>query len=202
LVVGVAVGFAGVLVAATPIGILLGMTAGEALFVVLGWWVLWPLDADDTQANVTREDFRPAAEELLVVFTSVAGLVGIVVLLLVGRSSGRELAATVSLAGVFLAGIGFVTVMSFSVSVVMGQEYLPSRLGIASGITLGFSIGVGGIFAALFGLVADRAGLETVMWIVAALPLVGLALALTLPLTAQEARLNLRGRAATARTGR
>jgi uncharacterized membrane protein len=97
------VGFAAVLVAATPIGILLGLTAGEALFVVLGWWVLWPLDADDTQANVTREDFRPAAEELLVVFTSVAGLVGIVVLLLVGRSAGKELAATVSLAGVFLA---------------------------------------------------------------------------------------------------
>ena len=92
--------------------------------------------------------------------------------------------------------------MSFSVSVVMGQEYLPSRLGIASGITLGFSIGVGGVFAALFGLVADRAGLETVMWIVAALPLAGLALALTLPLTAQEARLNLRRGAATARTGR
>ena len=65
--------------------------------------MLLALDADDTQANVTREDFRPAAEELLVVFTSVAGLVGIVVLLLVGRSSGRELAATVSLAGVFLA---------------------------------------------------------------------------------------------------
>ncbi len=107
-----------------------------------------------------------------------------------------------ALAGVFLAGIGFVTVMSFSVSVVMGQEYLPSRLGIASGITLGFSIGVGGVFAALFGLVADRAGLETVMWIVAALPLAGLALALTLPLTAQEARLNLRRGAATARTGR
>ena len=92
--------------------------------------------------------------------------------------------------------------MSFSVSVVMGQEYLPSRLGIASGITLGFSIGVGGVFAALFGLVADRAGLETVMWIVAALPLAGLALALTLPLTAQEARIRGLEPAATARTGR
>ena len=84
----------------------------------------------------------------------------------------------------------------------MGQEYLPSRLGIASGVTLGFSIGVGGVFAALFGLVADRAGLETVMWIVAALPLAGLALALTLPLTAQEARIRGLGPAATARTGR
>ncbi len=94
------------------------------------------------------------------------------------------------LAGILLAGIGFVTVMSFSVSVVMGQEYLPSRLGIASGVTLGFAIGVGGVFAALFGVVADHAGLETVMWIVAALPLAGLALALTLPLTAQEARLD------------
>src|SRR5690349_25134225 len=115
---------------------------------------------------------------------------------------GFILAPSEAVAGVLLAGIGFVTVMSFSVSVVMGQEYLPSRLGIASGVTLGFSIGVGGVFAALFGIVADRAGLETVMWIVAALPLAGLALALTLPLTAQEARLNFPGGAATARTGR
>jgi len=91
------------------------------------------------------------------------------------------------LAGVLLAGIGFVTVMSFSVSVVMGQEYLPSRLGIASGVTLGFAIGVGGIAAALLGALADRSGLETVMWTIAALPLFGLALALTLPLTPQEA---------------
>ena len=106
------------------------------------------------------------------------------------------------LAGILLAGIGFVTVMSFSVAVVMGQEYLPSRLGIASGVTLGFSIGVGGVFAALFGIVADQAGLETVMWIVAALPLAGLALALTLPLTATEARIRRLEPAATARTGR
>src|SRR5204863_7965603 len=46
-------------------------------------------------------------------------------------------------AGVLLTAIGFVTVMSFSVTVVMGQEYLPSRLGIASGVTLGLAIGVG-----------------------------------------------------------
>ena len=76
--------------------------------------------------------------------------------------------------------------MSFSVSVVMGQEYLPSRLGIASGVTLGFAIGVGGIAAALLGVLADHSGLETVMWTIALLPLVGLALALTLPLTAHE----------------
>ena len=102
--------------------------------------------------------------------------------------------------GVLLAAIGFVTVMSFSVSVVMGQEYLPSRLGLASGVTLGFAIGVGGIAAAILGVIADAAGLETVMWIVAALPLLGLLLAQTLPLTPAEVRLSRPARAARART--
>jgi FSR family fosmidomycin resistance protein-like MFS transporter len=86
-----------------------------------------------------------------------------------------------ALATVLLAAIGFVTVMSFSVTVVMGQEYLPSRLGIASGVTLGFSIGVGGVAAALLGVVADHAGLQAVMWTIVALPVLGTAVSLTLP---------------------
>ena len=40
------------------------------------------------------------------------------------------------------------TIATFSVTVVMGQEYLPRRLGLASGVTLGLAIGVGGIAAA------------------------------------------------------
>jgi MFS transporter, FSR family, fosmidomycin resistance protein len=89
-------------------------------------------------------------------------------------------------AGVLLAAIGFVTVMSFSITVIMGQEYLPHRLGIASGVTLGFAIGVGGVAAALLGALADSAGLHTVMWVVAVLPVAGLAIALTLPPTPVE----------------
>jgi MFS transporter, FSR family, fosmidomycin resistance protein len=84
-------------------------------------------------------------------------------------------------AGVLLAAIGFVTIMSFSITVVMGQEYLPGRLGIASGVTLGFAIGVGGVAAALLGALADGAGLRAVMWVIAALPVAGLAIAVTLP---------------------
>ena len=110
------------------------------------------------------------------------------------------LAPSEIVAGVLLAAIGFVTVMSFSVSVVMGQEYLPSRLGLASGVTLGLAIGMGGIAAALLGVLADATGLETVMWTVVALPWLGLALAQTLPLTPAEIRLNRRAPAATART--
>jgi FSR family fosmidomycin resistance protein-like MFS transporter len=90
------------------------------------------------------------------------------------------------LAGVLLAGVGFVTIMSFSVTVVMGQEYLPRRLGLASGVTLGAAIGVGGIAAVLLGVLADAAGLTAVMWTIALLPIPSLLLALTLPLTPQE----------------
>jgi FSR family fosmidomycin resistance protein-like MFS transporter len=77
--------------------------------------------------------------------------------------------------------VGAATIATFAVSVVMGQEYLPGRIGMASGITLGLSIGLGGLGAPLLGLVADRWGLDVTMNIVTGLPLIGLALALTLP---------------------
>jgi FSR family fosmidomycin resistance protein-like MFS transporter len=79
----------------------------------------------------------------------------------------------------FLVGMGVVA--SFSVTVVLGQEYLPARIGLASGITLGLAIGLGGLGAPLLGLVADHWGLETTMWVIAVLPLFGVASALTLP---------------------
>jgi FSR family fosmidomycin resistance protein-like MFS transporter len=68
----------------------------------------------------------------------------------------------------------------------MGQEYLPRRLGLASGVTLGAAIGLGGVAAALLGVLADAAGLGAVMWTVALLPVPGLLLALSLPPTPQE----------------
>ncbi len=85
------------------------------------------------------------------------------------------------LAFVMLALIGGVTVATFSVTVVMGQEYLPGRLGIASGVTLGLAIGVGGVVAAPLGLLADAVGIRTVLAGVAVLPLLALGLGLTLP---------------------
>jgi FSR family fosmidomycin resistance protein-like MFS transporter len=86
-----------------------------------------------------------------------------------------------ALAAGLLALIGFVTIATFSVTVVMGQEYLPNRLGVASGVTLGLAIGLGGVAASALGVLADAAGLSAVMWTIAVLPLPALALALTLP---------------------
>lgn len=95
--------------------------------------------------------------------------------------SGRALAT------VLVALIGAVTIATFSVTVVMGQEYLPGRIGVASGVTLGLSIGLGGVGAPLFGLIADAHGLTAAVAVIGALPLLGLVLAGTLPRRAPEA---------------
>ena len=52
----------------------------------------------------------------------------------------------------------------------MSQEYLPSRIGLASGLSIGFSIGLGGIAALALGAVADAVDLETAMYACAAVP--------------------------------
>src|SRR5215212_961867 len=80
-----------------------------------------------------------------------------------------------------LALVGAVTVGTFGVTVVMGQEYLPGRIGLAAGITMGLSIGLGGLGAPVLGLLADYAGLSVTMLVIAALPVIGLFLTLTLP---------------------
>jgi FSR family fosmidomycin resistance protein-like MFS transporter len=98
------------------------------------------------------------------------------------------LAPSPLIAGVLTALVGFVIILTFSVSVVMSQEYLPSRLGLASGVSLGLAIGMGGIAAALMGVIADAAGLRTVMWIIVGLAVPMLALARTLPVTRAERR--------------
>jgi FSR family fosmidomycin resistance protein-like MFS transporter len=82
---------------------------------------------------------------------------------------------------VLLALVGAATIGTFGVTVVMGQEYLPGRIGVAAGVTMGLSIGLGGVGAPILGAFADRYGLPAMMLALAALPLVGLALALSLP---------------------
>ncbi|MBA8793698.1 putative membrane protein [Friedmanniella endophytica] len=106
LLIAVAVGLvAGVLVATlvdAPLGVLVGIAAVEGTFTVLGWVKLWPLDSDETWRWVTREDFRPRVGELLVVICALAGLLGIAVLIGLGHSSTKSVAAAVALIGVFL----------------------------------------------------------------------------------------------------
>jgi FSR family fosmidomycin resistance protein-like MFS transporter len=117
----------------------------------------------------------------VVLRTSMAVLTPLIVVLLLG-GVGVAIGA--------LALIGAATIATFSVTVVMGQEYLPSRLGIASGVTLGLAIGFGGLGAAALGVIADATSLRTALEVVAVLPLPALALAMMLP----EGREHLRRR--------
>ncbi len=80
-----------------------------------------------------------------------------------------------------LAPIGFIFYMPFSVLVVMGQEYLPNRVGMASGVTLGLGITMGGLAAPLLGRLADFYGVAAPLIVVAFLPVLAIAVTLTLP---------------------
>jgi len=82
---------------------------------------------------------------------------------------------------VLLALLGFVLVSTFTVSVVLGQAYLPRQPGLASGLIVGFAIGAGGVGASALGWVADQWGLTTALGISAAMPLAGFLAALFLP---------------------
>jgi FSR family fosmidomycin resistance protein-like MFS transporter len=108
----------------------------------------------------------------VLVGTMVAILPPLLLLPLVG-----EVAAAIALVG----GIGFFTIASFSVTVVLGQAYLPSRVGLASGVTLGLAIGLGGVSATGLGVVADAWGLHAVLWTIAAAPVPAILLAVSLP---------------------
>jgi FSR family fosmidomycin resistance protein-like MFS transporter len=85
------------------------------------------------------------------------------------------------LALVFAAVAGAATIATFAVTIVMGQEFLPGRLGMAAGVTIGLSIGLGGVGQPLLGLLGNAAGLRAVFEAIAGLPLLALVLTLALP---------------------
>jgi MFS transporter, FSR family, fosmidomycin resistance protein len=82
---------------------------------------------------------------------------------------------------VALALVGVCVVGTFGLIQVMTQEYMPTRLGLASGISIGFAIGLGGVAAAALGAVADSIDLETALYVSAAVPALAIPFTLALP---------------------
>jgi len=108
-----------------------------------------------------------ATPPLVIIFVAVGGWVG----------------------AIALALVGVCVVSTFGVTGVMSQEYLPSRIGLASGISIGFSIGLGGIAALALGAVADSIDLRTAMYACAAVPALAIVLGLMLPSSRAPRRL-------------
>jgi FSR family fosmidomycin resistance protein-like MFS transporter len=91
---------------------------------------------------------------------------------------------TIAVVAVTLAGA--LIVSGFGLTTFMGQEYLPSRIATASGLTVGLTMGLGGVAAVLLGVVADAVDLRVALLLTAAAPAVGALVALWLP--REEAR--------------
>jgi MFS transporter, FSR family, fosmidomycin resistance protein len=88
------------------------------------------------------------------------------------------LAVAPDAAVVFVAAIilGIALFAPFAVQVTLGQDFLPNRIGIASGVTLGLAISVGGLATPLFGLLADSHGLVVTLAVLAVFPAAACAL--------------------------
>jgi len=74
--------------------------------------------------------------------------------------------------------IGFVLASAFPAIVVYGQELIPNRVGMVSGLFFGLSFGAAGSGAALLGRLADAASIEHVYRLCAFLPALGMFAAL------------------------
>ena len=74
--------------------------------------------------------------------------------------------------------IGVVLASAFSAILVYAQELIPGRVGTVSGLFFGLAFGMGGIGAALLGVLADHTSIRTVYQICAFLPAIGIATAL------------------------
>ncbi|HEX2506661.1 MAG TPA: MFS transporter [Gaiellaceae bacterium] len=114
---------------------------------------------------VLRWSFVVAAP-LILVYVLASGLVG-------------EVALVVS---------GAAVIGTFGVSLVMSQEYMPGRVGMASGLSIGFAIGLGGVAALVLGAVADVVGLEAALLATAAGPAIAFLLTYRLPRAAVRSR--------------
>jgi MFS transporter, FSR family, fosmidomycin resistance protein len=105
----------------------------------------------------------------------------IVSMLLVGPLTLVYLLVGSVLGAFALALVGICVIGTFGVTMVMSQEYLPRRIGMASGLSIGLSIGLGGIAAVALGAVADSVDLRAAMYAAAAAAVPGFVLAALLP---------------------
>ena len=80
-----------------------------------------------------------------------------------------------------LALFGALLTSTFSVSVVLGQAYLPRSAGMASGLMVGLAMGTGGVAVTVLGWLADRWGVPAALWVSALLPITGFVAAQFLP---------------------
>uniref|UniRef100_A4WYI2 Major facilitator superfamily (MFS) profile domain-containing protein n=2 Tax=Cereibacter TaxID=1653176 RepID=A4WYI2_CERS5 len=132
----------------------------------------------------------PSAQMMLFIFL-VAAAVGVLVGGILGDRIGRQRIIWISVLGplpltlilphVDLFWTGVLTIMinlimasAFASILIYAMDLLPNRIGLIGGLFYGLNFGLGGIAAAILGVLAESYGVETVYQICAFLPLAGL----------------------------
>ena len=87
----------------------------------------------------------------------------------------------VDMATFLLIPTGFMLFTTYSPTIVLGQKYLPRRVGLSSGVTLGLAVAIGGGAAPFIGKLADVYGVWAALTSVSLLPILVFLLSLTLP---------------------
>jgi len=76
--------------------------------------------------------------------------------------------------GPLVVMIGLILASAFPAIVVFAQELVPGKVGLVSGLFFGLAFGVGGLGAAVLGVLADRWGIERIYALCSYLPALGL----------------------------
>jgi len=131
----------------------------------------------------------PAAQMMLFLFL-LAAAVGVLIGGIVGDRIGRHRIIWISVLGplpltlilpfadLFWTGvltvlINLVMASAFASILIYAMDLLPKRIGLIGGLFYGLNFGLGGIAAALLGIMAESYGVETVFHLCAFLPLAG-----------------------------
>ncbi|CCY05249.1 transporter major facilitator family protein [Eggerthella sp. CAG:1427] len=82
---------------------------------------------------------------------------------------------------VLIALLALTCDISYPSAVAMGQSFVPHHLGMASGLSFGVMVCIGGLMTPVFGLIGDYFGLQVVMLCVTAIAILGIAITLFIP---------------------
>jgi FSR family fosmidomycin resistance protein-like MFS transporter len=157
-------------------------------FTLLAFVPLWIVSRGHTKADGGRVLFLMLLAGALgtLVLGAVADRIGLRRTLAVTQSAIAPLVLVFVYVGgvpgtIALMLVGVCTVGSFGVTMVLSQLYLPRHVGMASGLSVGLAMGIGGTAAVVLGAVADSIDLRTALTIAAAAPALGVGFCLRLP---------------------
>lgn len=163
-------------------------------FALLTFIPLWILANGGTKADGGRElalmlvagaagtlVMGPVADRVGLRRTLLVTQVALPFLVVVAVVAAGGVVATVA-----LMLVGLCVVSTFPVTMVLSQLYLPRHVGMASGLTIGLGMGLGGVAAVALGVVADAVDLQTALYAAAVAPAIGSVVCFFLPAPARR----------------